>query len=1830
MRGGTSAKQKSARTDAGAPLSDPSALKLWFSELFATETVAERLQSTVIAALGESLGLARVVYEDLSPEHAAPVLHSWYRDHPVGAGLEAALRDAPPQDLVRGRALVITDVAADTAVAAQADAIVRSGVRALLAVPLHDGGRMVALLTAADDRPRRWHSDEIGLLAQTAARLWSALRHLSLTARLRDSEQQFRTLAENVPALCWVGDANGAVIWANRQWHDTYDGTGVERGDVSAVVHPADLPLALETWRSMRENASLAHVRLRMRGRDGVYRPYLSRAAPVFDEAGRITRWCGVQLDLTPRESHDERQAFLRAFSDATHDLTHAPTILSLVSDMLIERLGLDLVTYSEVSAADPLHFNVFIARPGQPFEEVPELFRFEQGFEPLLRHYHRGETLVVSDYDDPLPVLTEELVAARRGMDMRAAVTVPLVREGELLATLCVSSARKRTWLSDEIELVEDCAERIWSTVSRARAEEALLERERNQAFLVAWSDRVRGGASTVEATLATTLQMIGEHLGVSRATFSRADGSGRIFTISGEWTDGSTPSIAGTSFSLDDVGRQVDREWSAGEVVRYHDVTNDPRIAPDEVPPYVAAEILAFVSVPLIEHDRVCSALSIQSAQPRRWRESETVLLRELAERLWVTLERARAQAELHERERAQALLIDWSDRVRAETDPNAILELTLDLLGSHLGLHRVTYAESDTAARVFTVTHEWRNGVHSNLGRSVALGGVDAKVDSEWLSGDIVCYHDVATDPRVSAAALAHYEAASIRAFVSVPLIRGDAMRSILSLQSAVAREWASAEIALMRDIAERTWAALDRAKAQSALLERERQQAFLLEWNDRVRHEASPSAIMKVTLEWLGRHLDVSRVTYAESEDQQWFTVVDEWRDDVVSVLGNRFALPSVGTETARAWSSGELVRYDDTQTDPRLEPFARDRYRETEIGALVSLPLIRDDQRGSALSVQSRVSRTWRESEIALIREIAERTWIAIERAKAQAALHERERHQAFLIDWSDRLRSETSPDLILATTLELLGLHLGVSRANFAQITSSVEGFEVLREWRRGTGAIPDSPRDGLSDGLLDTYLAGEVVIVRDVHTDPRFDAAARDGYQAVEAAAFLGIPLSRGGRVRAVLSVQQDSARAWRDVEIQLLRDVAERTWVMLDRARAQAALEARERDQAFIISWTDAVRHEADARAILARTLDMLVDHMSVSRANYSEPSRDGNELCVLQESCQNVPPLLGRAVSMTELGEQLAAAHRSGHPVRIDSIYTDPRCGEIDQAAFSKVGLVSVLTMPMIRAGEIVAMLSVHHATPRSWTDAEVELVRDIADRTLSVLERAQSEQRLAESEAQLSAFMENAPVAMHLKDADGRYIRINPTFANSVGISREELQGMHASELFPPAMVEQIKRLEARALAGETVSEEIDVTGLNANFTTIQTIFFPITGSGAARTAGFTLDLTERKRAEAALQRSREALYQTEKLSALGSLLAGVSHELNNPLSIVVAQAVMMERQARGTELAERAQKIRKAADRCARIVQTFLAMARQKRPEREPVDLNAVATAAHELADYGLRTEGVRVVRDLAPELPLIAADSDQLHQIIINLIMNAQQAMVDADVPDRTLTLRTRASSDGTVQLDVEDNGPGIPEEVGRRIFEPFFTTKPQGQGTGVGLSFSQGLAEAHGGKLELVRVDRGACFRLTLPVGQHARLPQALGELASPETNQGRRALVVDDEAEIAESLADFLSFEGFACEIALGGEEARSRLANGSYDLIVSDLRMPDLDGPSLHAWIMAERPELADRMGFATGDTLGVSAARFLERVRRPVLEKPFMPDAVRRFLQQMDLA
>ena len=284
-----------------------------------------------------------------------------------------------------------------------------------------------------------------------------------------------------------------------------------------------------------------------------------------------------------------------------------------------------------------------------------------------------------------------------------------------------------------------------------------------------------------------------------------------------------------------------------------------------------------------------------------------------------------------------------------------------------------------------------------------------------------------------------------------------------------------------------------------------------------------------------------------------------------------------------------------------------------------------------------------------------------------------------------------------------------------------------------------------------------------------------------------------------------------------------------------------------------------------------------------------------------------------------------------------------------------------------------------------------------------------------------------------------------------------------------------------------------------------------------------------------------------------------------------------------------------------------------------------MQVNELIEAALEFANYGLRTGDIEIVSDLGADLPALLADGDQLVQVFMNLIVNAQHALRQV-VPPRRLRITSRREPGG-VRIEVADNGPGIPPEIASRIFEPFFTTKPQGVGTGIGLSVSAGIVAGHGGEIELEPAPGGgAVFTIRLPAGAAEAERPVEPDQAPPRALTGR-IMVVEDEVEIGEMLADTLRRDGHTTLVAASGRDALAKLDEHEVDMIISDLRMPDMDGPALHRELSRVRPELAARTLFITGDTLAADVSGFLAQTGLPLLDKPLDPGEMRRRVQDL---
>jgi PAS domain S-box-containing protein len=407
----------------------------------------------------------------------------------------------------------------------------------------------------------------------------------------------------------------------------------------------------------------------------------------------------------------------------------------------------------------------------------------------------------------------------------------------------------------------------------------------------------------------------------------------------------------------------------------------------------------------------------------------------------------------------------------------------------------------------------------------------------------------------------------------------------------------------------------------------------------------------------------------------------------------------------------------------------------------------------------------------------------------------------------------------------------------------------------------------------------------------------------------------------------------------------------------------------------------------------------------------------------------------------------------------------------------------------------------------------------------------------------------------------------------------------------------------------------------------------------------RVIGINLDITGRKQVEEALRIQYEALQeaqarllQSEKLASIGQLVAGVAHELNNPLTAVILYSELLQIRYSDPQIRGDLEKVVQEAQRAAKIVRGLLEFARQRAVELRPVALNRLLSDSLEIVAYELRTHNIQCDLRLDPELPLTMADPHQIQQVFLNLVQNAWQAISSVRSAGRlSITSQVGAAqfhsdakgSKPVIRFIFEDDGPGMPETLLLRVFDPFFSTKLVGKGTGLGLAICHGIVAEHDGHIWAEnRRHGGARFIVELPVvspetADEARAPLAeasrLGDWAS--------ILIIDDEVPILETTARVLRRLGCQVDTETDGAAAVQRLGRQRYDLILCDFRMPGLGGAEIYRQVQQIDPQAARRFLFITGDTAGLATHEFFEQTGAPYLSKPFSMDQLTQRVRQM---
>jgi len=573
------------------------------------------------------------------------------------------------------------------------------------------------------------------------------------------------------------------------------------------------------------------------------------------------------------------------------------------------------------------------------------------------------------------------------------------------------------------------------------------------------------------------------------------------------------------------------------------------------------------------------------------------------------------------------------------------------------------------------------------------------------------------------------------------------------------------------------------------------------------------------------------------------------------------------------------------------------------------------------------------------------------------------------------------------------------------------------------------------------------------------------------------------------------------------------------------------------------------------------------------------------------------------------------------RTGKPIRLDKV-------SAGAALKIKTGFLvrAILQVPLTVGNTVIGVLAVdNQQSERTFSENDQYLLSALADYAAIAIDNARLYQEVKGSEERYRDLFANAYDLIFTLDRQLRILSINNVGSALTGYTEEQLRGRPLRELAAADAWDEAEPRFADLLIGHAIQPfELQLRRHDDERVLLEVSARLANDRGKARSIHcIARNLTERRRLE-------EQLIHSEKLSAIGQLVAGVAHELNNPLTSISGYTQLM---LRDNDLRDDVRSdlkhINIQAERAARIVQNLLVFAREHKPERRMVNLNEEFRNTLSLRAYQLRVDNITVVNQIEPELPMTIADPFQIQQVMLNLINNAQQAMTERGGPG-VLTLRTfvttlPAVDNGTttppmVVLSVGDNGVGIPARDLKRIFDPFFTTKPVGQGTGLGLSICFGIVQEHGGRIWAEsEQDVGTTVYVALPLmHDHEALDGetvADGGAEEAGARMSSRVLVVDDEEPVANLLARLLRELGHQPTVVNGGAEALALIAREQFDLILSDVKMPGMSGFELHQTIKQTNPELAARLVFVTGDMLSAATQARIAQSGNPYIAKPF---------------
>ena len=959
------------------------------------------------------------------------------------------------------------------------------------------------------------------------------------------------------------------------------------------------------------------------------------------------------------------------------------------------------------------------------------------------------------------------------------------------------------------------------------------------------------------------------------------------------------------------------------------------------------------------------------------------------------------------------------------------------------------------------------------------------------------------------------------------------------------------------------------------------------SFLVELGDRLRTIDDPKAVMSSTAESTARFLKATRVSYGEvNPDGQTINILGGWDERGAPVMG-RFSASILGEGAADLLHAGETssLRTGDGGSG-------------TEVTSVIAVPLLRNGRWQAVLFADDRGDRSWSRNEADVLREVIGRTWDAVERARAVDTLRKAQARQAFLLRLNDHLSELHDPAEVLETVVESLGTFLGTGRASYGEVSFETKSINFERTWT--DGVMPLGGDTLAYEGVLETELEqlARGLTVSEIDYQARVDLAPRlkDLLERKKIRAALAVPLIRDGRFRAGLFLAQSTPRPWTLEEISLTQEVARRTWDALERTRAEQALQ----------------RSEARLRAMF-ETLPVGIVFAEMPSGQVTEGNARVEQ--ILGHSVLNAPENQGYGewIAFGEDGRQV--------PIEEHPLYLAITTGEVSTRVFNHQRgdgarvWISVVGAP-VRDGEgrITGGLI-------TIVDIDREKRAEEALRQLNATLEQQVEQRTRERDR----VWQNSHDLLVVMGVDGTIRDVNPSWTTLLGWSTDALTGRRfETHIYPadvPGTAVALQSLRSRPLSTPIENRFRAVDGSTRWFSWTATL-----EDDAIYANG--RDVTAEKGQAEALRQAEEQLRQSQKMEAVGQLTGGIAHDFNNLLTGITGALDLLSKRISQGRLENTGRYIDMAmnsANRAASLTHRLLAFSRRQPLEARPVDANKLVTSMDELLR---RTLGEKITLDInvEPAVWLTLCDPHQLENALLNLVINARDAMPDGG----RLTIATTNTLLDTaqigpeagikpgryVQLSVSDTGTGMSADVIARAFDPFFTTKPIGQGTGLGLSMIYGFARQSEGTVKIVsKVGAGTTVALYLPRFRGELVDTGEGRIEPPRAQAGETVLIVEDDPTVRELVLEVLRDLGYQALEAHDGPSGLVVLESERHiDLLVTDVGLPGLNGRQLADRARQIRPDL--KILFITGYAENATFGNGVLDAGMQMITKPFV--------------